>query len=128
MTQAILLIRGLPGSGKSTLARALAAATGAVHCEADDYFINDDGTYRFNREDLPLAHEACLAKFRIALDEGRSVIVANTFSRKWEMRAYHNEAAARGIPCLVVTATGTWPNVHGVPEAAVQRMRDRWEA
>ncbi len=39
MTQAILLIRGLPGSGKSTIARALAAATGAVHCEADDYFV-----------------------------------------------------------------------------------------
>lgn len=128
MTQAILLIRGLPGSGKSTLARAIAASTGAVHCEADDYFVDDDGVYRFRREDLPLAHEACLAKFRIALDEGRSAIVANTFSRKWEMRAYHNEAAARGIPCLTVTATGAWPNVHSVPEAAVQQMRDRWEA
>jgi len=127
MTQAILLIRGLPGSGKSTIARALAAATGAVHCEADDYFVGDDGIYRFSREDLPLAHEACLCRFRIALDEGRPVIVANTFSQRWEMRAYHNEAAARGIPCLTVTATGAWQNVHGVTEEAIRAMRERWE-
>jgi len=127
MTQAILLIRGLPGSGKSTLARALAAATGAVHCEADDYFVDDDGVYRFRREDLPLAHEACLAKFRIALDEGRSAVVANTFSRKWEMRAYNKEAVVRGIPCLTVTANGSWQNVHGVPDEIIQYMRERWE-
>lgn len=118
MTQVILLIRGLPGSGKSILARAIAASTGAVPCEADDYFVGGDA----------LAHEACFAKCRIALDEGYSVVVANTFSQKWEMRAYNKEAVVRGIPCLTVTANGSWQNVRGVPDETIQWMRERWEA
>lgn len=28
----------------------------------------------------------------------------------------------------IVEATGNWPNVHGVPEDVIERMRARWES
>ena len=32
-----------------------------------------------------------------------------------------------GINVRIVEATGSWPNVHGVPADAIERMRARWE-
>ena len=29
--------------------------------------------------------------------------------------------------CNGIEATGNWPNVHGVPKDAIERMRARWE-
>ena len=37
------------------------------------------------------------------------------------------EGKKRGIMVRIVEATGNWPNVHGVPEDAIERMRARWE-
>lgn len=36
-------------------------------------------------------------------------------------------AKKRGIKVRIVEATGNWPNVHGVPSDAIERMRARWE-
>ena len=44
----LILIRGLPGSGKSTLARLLKNDFGAVHYEADQYFVNESGEYNWS--------------------------------------------------------------------------------
>jgi len=51
----LTLIRGLPGSGKSTLARKL----DAIHIEADQFFIQQNGVYLFNPKKLKAAHEWC---------------------------------------------------------------------
>ena len=44
----LFLLRGLPGSGKSTLAKSLIGDKTYCHREADMYFVNSDGTYKFN--------------------------------------------------------------------------------
>lgn len=121
----LYLIRGLPGSGKSTLARLLCCAIdGACHVEADQFFIGADGVYRFDPSRLSEAHAECLARARAFLDLERTVIVSNTFTRIWEMQPYLD----LGYKTQVITCEGNFGNVHGVPGAAIERMRARWEA
>lgn len=122
----LLLIRGLPGSGKTTRALQYAAA-GYIHCEADQYFTAPCGTYNYNKDDISKAHLWCQKKCLKALIDGKSVVVANTFTRLFEMDVYHMMAEALGIPVRVIEMTGQYGNVHGVPEAVVERMKERWE-
>lgn len=123
----LVLIRGLPGSGKSTLAREY-AEEGYVHVEADDYFVGSGGEYKFDPRFLPDAHAQCLSRATEALVAGLNCVVANTFSRKWEMEPYRRLATNMGADITVVTCKGEiWPNIHGVPESAIARMRARWE-
>lgn len=121
----LILIRGLPGSGKSTLAKAL-ALTGFEHVEADMYFETPKG-YVFDREKLKAAHEWCLCVTAVHMTDRRRVVVANTFSRKWEMQPYIDMGFRKGYAVRVVTATGPFTNIHGVPEEVIQAMEDRWE-
>jgi len=118
----LTLIRGLPGSGKSTMAREIVVATRAKHYEADAFFM-DRGAYRFDPAKLSAAHKWCQSMTLDALKEGYDVVVANTFTRRWEMQPYVD----MGFPVQVIVARGNWPNVHGVPAEAIERMRERWE-
>lgn len=122
----LLLIRGLPGSGKTTIAKKYAQA-GYIHCEADQYF-EINGEYRFDGTKLRAAHDDCLRSAIAAMNEGCPVVVANTFTRRWEMEPYLKAAKKRGINVRIVEATGNWSNVRGVPADAVERMRARWES
>lgn len=122
----LTIIRGLPGSGKTTMARKLSAETGAKHFEADDYFSSADG-YKFVPSNVGDAHARCQKNAERALRNGDDVIVANTFSEQWEMGFYRKIAAECGATCEIIVATGSYLNVHGVPDEVVERMRDRWE-
>lgn len=116
---ALVLIRGLPGAGKSTIAQHLPEY---VHVEADHFF-QKDGQYQFDPNRLQEAHDWCLATTRQALADGRSVVVANTFTKIWEIKPY----LRLGVAVQVIEATGCWPNIHGVPDQVIEHMRRRWE-
>lgn len=120
----IYIIRGLPGSGKSTFARKLASATGAYHVEADMYFIRSDGQYDFRREMLKAAHAWCQDMAATAISAGEDVIVSNTFTQRWEVEPYLKMGAEA---VTIITCEGDYGNIHGVPDAAIARMRERWE-
>ena len=98
----------------------------AEHCEAQSYFARG-GSYEFDPRKLAAAHADCLARAKIAIDDGRSVVVANTFTRRWEMQPYLDLAADRGIKVIELVAVGKWQNTHNVPSEAIERMRARWE-
>ena len=121
----LVLIRGLPGSGKSTIAKAM---SGHAHYETDQYFcLNNNGEYRFNPSQLASAHAWCLEQVKHSIQQRTPCVVSNTFTRAWEMQPYIDAAKAANMPVHILHAQGMWQNSHGVPEEAIERMRQRWE-
>jgi len=120
------LIRGLPGSGKSTFAKKLNKLTGAIHLEADMYFMKN-GVYEFDKEKISLAHRWCLDTARIFLNQGYNVVVSNTFTQKWEMENYITVASEAGSPTEIYRCTQNYGSLHNVPEETLKKMQARFE-
>jgi predicted kinase len=143
MKQAFIL-RGLPGSGKShyafSLAEELVSAdeTRFVICSTDDYFLNSDGEYHFDKAKLPEFHNLNLARFINALAEGiELVIVDNTNIRRWEYVAYVAAAHAMGYQLKEVVVGEVKDkslqhlyhkrNTHGVALRTISNMARQFE-
>jgi predicted kinase len=92
------------------------------------YFTNSDGVYKWDGALLGKAHKWCQDMTRTALVAGDYVVVSNTFTKKWEMQAYFDMAKELGVSIEVVEMTGNYPNIHGVSEEHIKKMKDRWEA
>ena len=121
----LILVRGLPGAGKSTLAHLF----GVDVFEADDYFVGADGVYRFNADELPNAHRQCIDRTRAAMhrDEPK-IVVANTFTRTWEMTHYQTMASLYGydVHYVIVENRHNGKSIHNVPDDVVEKMRNRF--
>ncbi len=136
MAKTLYLIRGLPGTGKSTIARALIEGLIVTHGqamwhEADTYFAL---LGHFDASKLGEAHAACQQGCEATMHRGVPIIVANTFTRLWEMDAYRKLAEVYGYTVTTITvstdlddASLAARNVHGVPVETITRMRARWE-
>ena len=121
----LYICRGLPGSGKSSLAKVLAPH---ANFAADDFFEDGQGGYDFNPALLRDAHEDCMARTKKAMVRREpTVAVHNTFSRPWEVKTYFAMAEEHGYSVFIVEAQNDFGNVHGVPQATIENMRDRWE-
>jgi len=126
----LYLLRGLPGSGKSTLAKSL----GGVHIEADMYFM-EDGVYNFDATQLRNAHNYCQGQTQAWMKtDGEQVnvskiIVSNTFTQEWEMKAYYDLAKEHGykVYSLIVENRHGGVNEHNVPTEVLEKMDDRFE-
>lgn len=120
----LYIIRGVPGSGKSTWAR---TQLGIKPFEADDFFMRD-GVYRYQADMVPRAHDFCKRRCENAMQEGQEIIaVANTFTRKWEYNKYLELAEKYGYEVVIHICKGKYKNVHGVPDEAIAKMRERFE-
>ena len=129
MTKTLVLMQGPPGSGKSTEAKKIAAASpGAVVVSADDYFIRYDGSYRFDPSSLADAHAACRRAAERAMGEGAPmVIVDNTNIKRDHAASYLALAAFFQYAVEVKRCEGRYPNIHGVPQKKVAKMRKEME-
>ena len=126
--KSITLVRGPSGSGKTTLAKMILDSLGhGMMVSADDYFTRPNGEYHFRKSDLPAAHESCLSAAVIGMQEGKPVIVHNTFTKHWEMEPYYDKAMEYGYEVVEIVCNNTFENVHGVPNRIVQMQRDRFE-
>lgn len=121
----LILVRGIPGSGKSTLARKL-ATDDTVHLEADQYFIDQYGDYKFDPTWLGSAHQWCQLTTEKNLVAGNDVICSNTFTTIKEMRPYFEIALKFGFIPTVILCQNTFQNVHSVPDEALDRMKARF--
>ncbi|NIY83190.1 ATP-binding protein [Vibrio hepatarius] len=123
MTLKLTLIRGLPGSGKSTLAKTFHAN----HYEADMYFVDNKGCYAYQAEKLALAHQWCQSMTEKSLARKQSVVVSNTFVRRWEMAPYLKMAKRYGAKLEVIECTENFGNIHGVEPETIEKMKKRWQ-
>ncbi len=121
----LILIRGLPGSGKSTYAR---EHLGVAPFEADTFFYDSAGVYKFDARKLKYAHWACFTDAAYSLFHHSTTVVANTFTQWWEMEKYIELAQEFNVPVEIVTLTGSHGSIHGVTPLTIERMRARFES
>ena len=121
----LILIRGVAGSGKSTLATTLKDFYEAVHLEADDYF-RRDGEYKFDPDKLSSAHTWCQNRTLHSLNQGQTVIVANTFVYFNHIMDYIDIASATGASVVIYECRNSFGSNHA-PEHITQRHRDEWQ-
>ena len=88
-----------------------------------------DGEYKFDATKLHRYHQKCFSDFLDALNDRHVdvVIVANTFTRKWEYVNYSDAAKDSGFEVTMLIANGNYQNVHNVPDDVVQKMKNRFE-
>jgi len=127
----LVIVRGLPGSGKTTIAETLSRITGdkrVFPISADDYFYDTDGNYNFDANQLGLAHTACFQRVSdLMLKQQEIIVVANTFTSEKELQPYIDLAKTKGYTYTVLLVENRHGNesVHGVPDEAMDRMRDK---
>lgn len=124
----LYIIRGIPGSGKTTLANNMRSA-GMVDCvvEADQYMVDHEGNYFFDPASLRYCHERCQDEVKLALAVGANCAVANTFTRKWEMKPYFDMAERGGHNVTEIICGGRFGSIHGVPQEKIEDMFARFE-
>ena len=120
----LYIIRGLPGSGKSTLAKKLCPER---HFEADQYFVDEQGFYSFKPQFIENAHQQCLSMAFDSMKSGEDTAVSNTFTQRWEYEPYLRMAKELGYDVQVIECHGPWRNTHGVPDAKIGLMKNRWQ-
>lgn len=141
MTDVIILC-GVSGSGKSTYARR--EYSGHVVCSADDYFMQPDGSYKWDPSKLDVAHGECFRAFVEAIQAGQPAVVDNTNTMVTEISPYVIAARAYGMRHRIITIWVGPGDLHraaarnksGVPVQGIQRqyerlshlqMQPRWE-
>lgn len=125
----LIVVRGVPGAGKSTFANMLRESGMVDHvAEADQYFVQEDGTYVFDPKKLSEAHARCQSIVRNILSVGNSVAVANTTTTESEVKVYQDIADAFGAQfiSIIVENRHGCENVHGVPDESIKRMKQRF--
>ena len=129
----LILIRGLPGSGKSTLATEIDKSSHVDYCllnhwEADKFYETVCGGYEFNPEFIKDAHAWCYYNTLQSLYKGYTAVVSNTFTTNWEMERYFQlKDRFPDLEIIVINVTTQFETIHGVPEATMEKMKNRWE-
>ena len=124
----LILIRGLPGSGKTTLALSMVEENRDIfHIEADMFFLDEHGVYRFDKSRLRAAHDWCYTHATNHLRMGETVIVSNNFTLLQEMQPYIKYAMRHNIDWQIIVCRGEYPSIHNVPPETIARMKARWE-
>ena len=129
----VIIMRGTPGSGKSTIAKKVNKVDPSItriH-STDDYFVGEDGQYKFNADTLMDNHSKNYNAFCKSLNERIPiVIVDNTnIKHKW-YREYAEKANEMGYQVLEVLIDPDYcavdemykRNKHNVPKKIVENM------
>jgi ABC-type molybdenum transport system ATPase subunit/photorepair protein PhrA len=128
MEKNLILLRGLPGSGKSTLAKLLVDKD-YCHKEADMFFVDREGNYKFNPSKIKDAHSWCQDEVAFLMKyEHSPIVVSNTFTQEWEMDVYYKMAEELGyrVTSIITENRHGGKNEHGVPDDKLEMMKNRF--
>lgn len=136
MNKQLFLLRGVPGSGKSTLAKAMVTFTDGnveksnlgVVIEADHYFVNEKGEYKFDASKIAQAHTWCRQMVKECMAEGyEKIVVSNTSTQEWELIPYYAIAKDFNytVFSLVVENRHGGVDIHNVPKETLEEMEFR---
>lgn len=134
-----IIIRGIPGSGKSFLANSLLTKyPGAVILSTDNYFVDLDGQYKWDRTMIEEAHAHNFYLFLVELRKLTPVVILdNTNTTLWEFEKYVNRAKKSEYEIEILEPDTPWKfdvdelvarNQHGVDRPTIERMVNRWES
>jgi predicted kinase len=138
MTTQVWLVRGIPGSGKSTMIEKKFGPSSreSVVLSTDDYWYAG-GHYLWDNWHLEDAHDWTHRRFMQLLErQVPRVIVANTFTRLWEMTRFVEMARTFDAQLRVIESDASWAKdpvecakrtKTGVTVEKLQRMLERWE-
>ena len=126
MEKILYLVYGIPGSGKTTYVESVLRKShpDIVRFEADMFFYVGD-RYDFNPRKLGYAHAWCQAKVDQAMIAGKTIAVSNTSLTPSERAPYIKMAKNHGYHVVPRLMTGSFQNVHGVPEAQLEKMKKK---
>ena len=132
----LIIIRGLSGSGKTTLANIICQANPKYLSISVDDFFTLDGEYQFNVEQLQEAYEWCKLSVDTAMTQNmQTIVVHNTFSRRWEIEPYQELALNKGYDVCIINLYDAGLNdvqlsqrsPHRISVANIRAQRTRWE-
>lgn len=130
----LILLRGLPGAGKSTFANLI--WNEYLICEADKFFYDKEGNYKFDATKLREAHEWCRNNVEIYMKDNQAIpqfypqiVVSNTLTQEWEMEPYFELAKKYGyrVVSLIVENRHGSTNIHNCPQETIDKMEARFE-
>ena len=155
----LILVRGVSGAGKSTIAhlfsdkRNLHGVT--IRISTDDFFMeecnSDDHNYvahhcdqckdtgyyyNFRPEKLAAKHQECINSVEEAMKVTKKtkyfckqIVVHNTFTQEWEMRAYYDlaEKYKWRVHTIIVENRHRSKSTHDVPDETIKAQRERFQ-
>ncbi len=89
-------------------------------------FFMKNGEYVFDSAKLSEAHRWCQDSVRSHLAMGLDAWVSNTFTQVKEILPYIQIANDLKVPYTILTMNGNFGSIHGVPEDAMNRMKNRF--